>query len=327
MTIEISCAFAPSMNTPVHVELAEQLGYKRAWLYDSPALYPDVWVQLARAADRTSTIGLGPGVLIPSLRHPMTTAAAIGTLVDIAGSERVAIGVGSGFTGRFTLGQRPLPWSHVRDWVACVQGLLAGDTVTWEDGRMTMLHPEGFGPQRPISVPFLIAAAGPKGQDVAREVGDGVLLAGGHAMIDMGWQTMLTSGTVLAEGEGACDDAERVLVAAGHSAAVAYHFFAENNLGVEGLPGGTEWLAAYDDVDPADRHLALHDLHLIGVNERDAPFITPEVMTMMGCVFNAGQLRERLAAWEAAGITEVAYQPAGPDIERELDAYMNAARD
>jgi 5,10-methylenetetrahydromethanopterin reductase len=324
MPLEISCAFAPSMNTPAQVALAEQLGYKRAWLYDSPALYPDVWVQLARAADRTSTIGLGTGVLIPSLRHPMTTAAAIGTLVDIAGADRVVIGVGSGFTGRLTLGQRPLPWARVREWITCVQGLLAGDTVTWEGGRMRMLQPEGFGPQRPIAVPFLVAAAGPKGQGVAREVADGVLMAGGEPMVDMAWQTMLTSGTVLDVGENA--DSERVRVAAGHAAAVAYHFVAENNLGVEGLLGGAEWLAAYDDVDRTERHLELHDLHLIGVNERDAPFITPEVITVMGCAFSPAQLGERLAAWESAGISEVAYQPAGPDIERELDAYMTAAR-
>ena len=85
MSFELSCAFATSMATPDHVAVAESLGYRRAWLYDSPALYPDVWVMLSRCADRTSTIGLGPGVLIPSLRHPMTNAAAIATLVDLAG--------------------------------------------------------------------------------------------------------------------------------------------------------------------------------------------------------------------------------------------------
>ena len=53
--VEISCAFAPSMDTPDHVALAEAMGYRRAWLYDSPALYPDVWMTLARAAERTST--------------------------------------------------------------------------------------------------------------------------------------------------------------------------------------------------------------------------------------------------------------------------------
>ena len=108
MSFDLSCAFATSMTTPDHVAVAESLGYRRAWLYDSPALYPDVWVMLARCADRTSTIGLGPGVLIPSLRHPMTNAAAIATLVELAGMDRVAVAVGTGFTGRFTLGQKPL---------------------------------------------------------------------------------------------------------------------------------------------------------------------------------------------------------------------------
>jgi Luciferase-like monooxygenase len=66
--MDISCAFATSSGTPAHVELAEALGYQRAWLYDSPALYSDVWMILTRCAERTSRIGLGPGVLIPSLQ-------------------------------------------------------------------------------------------------------------------------------------------------------------------------------------------------------------------------------------------------------------------
>lgn len=37
----ISCVFAPSLDTPAHVELAGRLGYRRAWCYDSPAVYTD----------------------------------------------------------------------------------------------------------------------------------------------------------------------------------------------------------------------------------------------------------------------------------------------
>src|ERR1700752_1860444 len=95
--MDISCAFATSSDSPAHVELAETLGYKRAWLYDSPALYPDVWLILSRCAERTSRIGLGPGVLVPSLRHPMVNAAAIAELVDQA-PGRVAVAIGSGVT-------------------------------------------------------------------------------------------------------------------------------------------------------------------------------------------------------------------------------------
>src|ERR1700704_1102227 len=123
MALAISCAFATSADSHEHARIAEELGYSRAWFYDSPALYPDVWVQLCRAAERTSRIGLGPGVLVPSLRHPMVNAAAIATLADLAGPERVAVAVGSGFTGRFTLGQRPMKWVDVVEYVRALRGL------------------------------------------------------------------------------------------------------------------------------------------------------------------------------------------------------------
>src|SRR3954466_3639561 len=106
--MRLSCAFATSLHTHQHVKIAESLGYERAFLYDSPALYPDVWVQLCRAAEITERIALGPGVLIPHLPHPRVTASAIGTLAAIAGPERVVVGVGTGFTGRMAMGKRGL---------------------------------------------------------------------------------------------------------------------------------------------------------------------------------------------------------------------------
>src|SRR5215470_10769029 len=132
MALTLSCAFATSAESHEHARTAERLGYARAWFYDSPALYPDVWVQLCRAAERTSRIGLGPGVLVPSLRHPMTNAAAIATLVGIAGAKRVAIAVGSGFTGRFTLGKRPMKWTDVVAYVTTLKALLRGERVEWD---------------------------------------------------------------------------------------------------------------------------------------------------------------------------------------------------
>jgi alkanesulfonate monooxygenase SsuD/methylene tetrahydromethanopterin reductase-like flavin-dependent oxidoreductase (luciferase family) len=54
MPLEISCSFPAGLETPDHIVAAERLGYRRAWCYDSPALYSDVWITLARAAERTS---------------------------------------------------------------------------------------------------------------------------------------------------------------------------------------------------------------------------------------------------------------------------------
>jgi len=321
--MRLTCAFATSSDTPEHVRIAESLGYERAWCYDSPALYPDVWVQLCRAAERTSTIGLGPGVLIPSLRHPMVTAAAIGTLVDIAGQDRVAVAVGTGFTGRFTMGQRPLKWADVADYVTTVKALLRGEIVTWEGGRIRMMHPEGFGPARPIEVPFLLGAAGPKGIATAQAIADGLFLAGATPVPGFAWEPYLMPGTVLRDGEGY--ESPRVMRAAGHAVTVAYHFFAENDLPTELLPDFEEWRHAYDDVADDERHLALHDLHMVDVNERDRPFVTPQHVELMGAAWTPAALRERLAALEAGGVTDIVYQPAG-DIPAELEAFASAVQ-
>ena len=60
--MEVSCAFPTALHTPGDIALAEELGYDRAWIYDTPQQSPDVWMTLALAAERTERIGLGPGV-------------------------------------------------------------------------------------------------------------------------------------------------------------------------------------------------------------------------------------------------------------------------
>src|SRR3954467_8151973 len=97
--MEISCAFPTALDSPDHIALAEELGYDRAWLYDTPQQSPDVWMMLALAAARTERIGLGPGVLVPSLRHPMVNAAATAALEAMARGPLVAA-FGPGSTRR-----------------------------------------------------------------------------------------------------------------------------------------------------------------------------------------------------------------------------------
>ncbi|MEW6271249.1 MAG: LLM class flavin-dependent oxidoreductase [Thermodesulfobacteriota bacterium] len=322
MSITLSCAFATSSESHEHARIAEELGYARAWFYDSPALYPDVWVQLCRAAERTSRIGLGTGVLIPSLRHPMVTASAIATLVSLAGRERVVVGIGSGFTGRLTMGQRPLKWAYVRSYVTALRALLRGEQVEWEGGVLHMIHPDGYAPRRPIEVPFVVAAAGPKGIAAAHELADGVFGAP-MPIAGFGWSVVLTFGTVLEDGED--PGSPRALAAAGHAAPVLFHFALENDR-LDMLPNGREWAAAYADVPARVRHLALHDRHLIAINERDRPFVTGELLAANGLALTRAGWQERIALLESMGATEIAYQPAGPDVPRELEAFASAVR-
>jgi 5,10-methylenetetrahydromethanopterin reductase len=131
---------------------------------------------LGRCAERTTRIGIGPGVLVPSLRHPIVNAAAVAELVAQA-PGRVALAVGTGFTGRLALGRRPMPWQEVADYIRCLRVLLSGESAEWEGASVRMLQLPGFGAPRPIDVPILIAADGPKGLAVAAELGDGVFSA------------------------------------------------------------------------------------------------------------------------------------------------------
>jgi probable F420-dependent oxidoreductase len=82
----------------LQAERAEAAGFDTVWLGDSLLARPrpDPLVLLAGIAARTRRIGLGTAVLLPALRHPVTTAHAIATL-DALSRGRLVLGVGAGF--------------------------------------------------------------------------------------------------------------------------------------------------------------------------------------------------------------------------------------
>ncbi len=71
---------------------------------------------MGRVAEATSLIGLGTAVLVPNLRHVMTTASAIATIDHLA-PGRLTAGFGTGFTARFALDQAPLSWAMTEGYV------------------------------------------------------------------------------------------------------------------------------------------------------------------------------------------------------------------
>lgn len=84
----------PGPNTADLAVLAEELGYNRVWCPEIPAFGHDVWVTLCRIAERTSHIGLGVAVLVPSYRHPVAQAGAIAAIESLA-PGRLAVGFGT----------------------------------------------------------------------------------------------------------------------------------------------------------------------------------------------------------------------------------------
>lgn len=327
--MDLSCAFPTTLSSPEDIRIAEEIGYGRAWLYDTPQNSPDVWMTLALAAERTSRIGLGPGVLVPTLRHPMANAAATATLVALA-PGRVAIGFGTGFTGRRAMGYGAIPWSYMQEYLAAYCGLLRGEIVEWEGVRMQMLQPEGSAPPRPIDVPIIIGALGPKGRAVASGH-DGVFAAttlGGLEPGSFEWVAFLCWGTVLEPGEDLSSD--RVRDAAGPGGALATYHAAYELYGpdaVPGLPGGEEWTAVIERQPKEERHLAVHTGHCIHLNEADKAAWAKTGGTLLPAVTVTGtadEVKTIIDGLGEQGVTEVVYQPCGPNVRRELETMFAA---
>src|SRR5260370_1797493 len=76
---------------------AEQAGYDSVWVGDSLLARPrgEPLTLLAGVAGATARVSLGPAVLLPLLRHPLSLAHTLATL-DLIAEGRIIVGVGPG---------------------------------------------------------------------------------------------------------------------------------------------------------------------------------------------------------------------------------------
>ena len=323
--MEIGCLFPPTMDTPDHVRVAEELGYRCAYVYDSPAFLADPWMTLARTAERTSRIRIGVAAITPRLRHLVANAGAIATLCTLA-PDRVDVVVGSGFTSQLMLGKGPASWSEVEACVLGLKALLRGEDVAWDDAIVGLRHGTLSGVKLPQQPPILVAAHGPKGYAVAERSADGVVTNLGHHSANTGADDMrewmiLYYGTVLEEGEAL--DCERVIGATGPAAAFQLH------IGGQGVVSHTPEWAAFEGrmaEIPADRrHLETHRGHLIEVTDLERPLLSADLIRQATGTGTQAEVRRNLGEIEAQGVKGVLYGPMGPDIPRELAAFAETA--
>ena len=328
--------FAPVRDTPKHIRLAEELGFAAAWVYDSPVLYHDPYVTLARAAERTWRITLGVGVVVPGLRSAVVTAAALRSLGALA-PGRVRVAVGAGFTGRFTLGLGPVSLRCVEREVSALRALLAGGEAPHEEGGrpVRLLPVPGAGGEGEI--PIYVACRGPRAQALAGRLADGAMTGifypGGLARLKegIGADVPLVAhavGAVAAEGEPL--DGPRLAAAVGPVVAAAFHQFAEQPWRMEGLEPGLraraeEYVRRIAERLPPDRrHQELHRGHLVEVvHPEDRELVTADNVRRFAFCGTPGELRERAEQMAADGVTELAVQPGG-DIPAELRRLAEA---
>ena len=96
------------------------------------------------------------------------------------------------------------------------------------------------------------------------------------------------------------------------------------------LPGGSEWLTDLEsNYDELDRPWAVHEGHMIAVSDRDRDVVARAgpALLQSGWTGDPESVHARAVAARAGGVTELAFGPTGPDVERELASFAAAVRD
>ncbi|HVR77994.1 MAG TPA: LLM class flavin-dependent oxidoreductase [Acidimicrobiia bacterium] len=173
-----------------HAHVMDRLGFDTMWLAEA---YP--WWRkhsmearsatalsavLARETDR---LAIGWGIISPYTRHPIQVAMEARVTQEAAGPGRFYLGLGASkiFMREIGVGERMpnRPLTAVREAVEIVRAMLAGDAVDFEGDQFTArvgpLAADATAPER--QVPIYIAGTGPKMQQLAGEVADGLLTA------------------------------------------------------------------------------------------------------------------------------------------------------
>ena len=334
--MDIGIVLASAADSWKTVERAEELGFSHAWFYDTQLLCGDVFVAMAAAALRTKRIRLGTGVLIPSNRIAPVAANAFATLNRLA-PGRIDFGVGTGFTGRRTMGTGAMKLADMEAYIRTVQGLLGGDTLAFEfEGAarpIRFLNPELGLINLDDPVRLHISGFGPKSRALAARLDAAwisIVLSEHTGIKDVtrmetAWDqagnsgdlyaTMFTLGCVL-EPDEPCDS-PRALAQAGPSAAVFLHAVVESevmtgkrvNLPEAQREAVDRYHAIYQSYEPEDaRYLSLHRGHMMFLREEEASLITGDLIRAKSSTATHNELVARFRNLRDAGYNQIAVQ-------------------
>lgn len=317
------------------VRRAEELGFNSAWFYDTQLLNPDLFMGMTMAAMHTSKIRLGTGVLIPSNRIEPVTANCLATLNKIA-PGRIDFGVGTGFTGRRTMGLRPISLSRMREYIDRVQRLILGETISWDFEEKTreigFLNPEFGLINVNDRIPLHISAFGRRSRQMTAELGAGWINFGTAEpscilavdKMKEAWEaqwgkekalysTLFTLGAVQSQDSPLSN---KEIEQAGPSVAVFFHDMVESSsLGtLEGSLGKPisdlveQYREIYMSYPEERRHLLNHKGHLMFLRPEERHLITPELVKRMTFTGKRDVLRARASHLEEAGYNQLVVQ-------------------
>ena len=159
----------PVAETAEFIASCEAAGFSGVGVHDHQHSGRDVYLTLALAAQRTSTLSLYPATTNPVTRHPGVLASLAHTLEEIA-PGRVLLTVGPGYLAVGNIGRPRASLERMRQAVLAMRRLLRGETVVF-NGTETKLRNISDTP-----TPIFMTAAGPRMVELAGEVADGALM-------------------------------------------------------------------------------------------------------------------------------------------------------
>jgi 5,10-methylenetetrahydromethanopterin reductase len=328
--MELGINLATSADSWKVVKRAEELGYSRAWFYDTHMLNADVFVAIAAAAMVTSKIRLGTGVLIPSNRIAPVAANALASVNALA-PGRIDFGVSTGNTARTTMGLGPIKLSDMERYIRIVTALLRGEMLEWEfEGlrrKIRFLNPEIGVINIRDPIPVHVSAAGPKARRVTASLGAEWMMPSGSvpnalaALEDMhqAWRehghdpaqrfaSLIVGGCLLSEGEP-YDSARAKAIAGPHAMSGLHGAVEAETLGFKRPPFPahlTSVLERYQKTylayEPSDaRYLTNHRGHLMFLRPEEHQFCTAELIRERTFTGTSAELLDRLRTLRKAG--------------------------
>jgi alkanesulfonate monooxygenase SsuD/methylene tetrahydromethanopterin reductase-like flavin-dependent oxidoreductase (luciferase family) len=288
------------------------------------------------AAEHTKKIKLATGVAIPSNRIAPVTAHSIAT-INLLAPGRTILGIGTGFTGRNTMGLPPVPLSTMREYIQLCRALLRGEEVLYREGKrerwIKFLHPNHGYINLKDPIPIYLAANGSKALELTGELTDGWITTLADpasfkknlALVEQGAAkvgrtitdfptVILSTGCVLRPGESATSP--RVIGRVGPLAIVALHALWERSAVASDLPASLQQL--YDRYNNeyvakmktlADRrYLEVHEGHLIYLKPGEERYIDETLIRSFSLTGTGEEIIARLKALEAVGLKGVMIQ-------------------
>ena len=315
---------------------AEKLGLDICWVAE--AWGSDAPSPLGYLAARTERMLLGSGVIQLGTRSPVTIAQTAMTLAHLSGGRFL---LGLGVSGPQVLeGLHGVSFAHplarMRETVAIVRSVFAGEKVTFTGSQYTIPRPGGDGrPMRvslaPVWVPVYLAALSPRMLELTGEIADGWL---GTSFVPEGadaYFSHLDAGLARAgrlradldvcqgaEVNLVPDEAELARVVASRKKELAF------SLGGMGSGSTNFYNDAYSRQGWADVADRVRERWQAGDHGGAAALVTDEMVLATTLIGTEEMVRARLAVWRDTGVTTVRLYPAGDTLTARLDNLAQA---